>query len=65
MNASPDVDRLRAVIDELANALQVTILQSARLDQLTTEAIHEASGLRKAISRCVVAVQSLQPGREQ
>jgi hypothetical protein len=59
-----DLERLRSVLDELANALQVAIVESARLDQLMAEADSETSRLRNAIARCVTAIQSLQPRRQ-
>ena len=63
--STPDLAHLRAVVDELAHALQGAVGRMASLTQLATEVTQEASGLREAMTRCVVALQTLQPRRDQ
>jgi hypothetical protein len=67
MTTSDNLDpaQLRKVIDELANALQAATLLATRLENSSADVSRCTHELSDAIARCVVAIMSLQPRRQQ
>ena len=61
---TPTDPNLRAIIEELANALQSVLLLSARLEPDLRQSSRDAGQLYEAVSRAARAIQELQPRRD-
>jgi hypothetical protein len=58
---SPDNENLRAVVDELANALQTAVVLAGKLATSLRADAHDGDVLHAAICRAVEALQRLRP----
>lgn len=61
----PDPNRLRDVIETLANALQSAVLLSSRLRRELETSGQEAAALHEAVTRAALTLRSLHPNVEQ
>ena len=52
-----DLDRLRAAIDKVANALQPAALLTGRLRHSTTEAAEDAVAVDEALTRAITILK--------
>jgi thioesterase domain-containing protein len=59
---TPTTREIRAVLDDVANALQVAAPLSTTLRRLVGDAAQQAVDLEAAIDRAVRAIRRLQPG---
>ena len=57
-----DPERLRAVLDRIANALQPAALVAGRLHRVSVEAADDAATVDKALTEAVTILKSVQPG---
>jgi hypothetical protein len=58
---TPDSGTLHAVVDELANALQTSLLLAGKLSTALRADAHDADVLYQAISRAATVLQRLRP----
>jgi hypothetical protein len=56
-----DPEQLRAVVDELANALQTAIVLAAKLATSLRADAHDGDVLHAALTKAVAALQRLRP----
>ena len=60
-----DPDRLRAAVDQLANALQPATLVAGRLRRTTASAAEDAAVVDEALTRAVTILKAVQAERSE
>jgi hypothetical protein len=60
-----DPDRLRAALDQLANALQPAALVAGRLRRASSGAAEDAAAVDEALTRAVTILKAVQAERSE
>lgn len=62
---TPDPDRLRTALDQLANALQPAALVAGRLRRASAGAAEDAAAVDEALTRAVTILKAVQAERPE
>lgn len=60
-----DPDRLRAALDQIANALQPAVLLAGELQRVSAAAAQDAATVDTALARAVAILKTLQPDQSE
>lgn len=60
-----DPDRLRAALDQIANALQPAVLAAGQLQRVSATAAQDAAIVDSALTRVMTILKSVQPDESE